>query len=212
MLQRQQLASGLIDNDPHGELMNEIDVQIPLRPFLVRGTLALPDQPRGLVLFASGRAAHDRGVRDRAVARALASAGIGTFVPVLLTPGEQPFDERTRVSRFDLDLLAGRLIVATDAMRAWPGLEDTAIGYFAAGAGVAVALLAAAERPSAVRALVLQDGDPELTGPALATVAAAMLHADGHLREDAGWADFARLTCDWFVRSLPQPRQIHENA
>jgi putative phosphoribosyl transferase len=182
--------------------VREVEVEIPLRPFLVAGALALPDQPRGLVLFVNGRAARDRGARDRAVAEALEHAGIATFTPVLLTPGEQSFDERTRMSRFDLELLAGRLVIATDAMRARPGLEETAIGLFAAGAGVPIALLAAAERPLAVRALVLEDGDPEVSGPALATVAAATLQTEGRLHHDAEWKDFARLTCDWFARSL----------
>ena len=183
--------------------MIETEVQIGLRPFVVKGALALPAEPRGLVLFANGRVAGDGRARDRAVADALQEAGIGIFTPVLLTPGEQSFDERTRLSRFDVDLFAGRLVIATDAMRARPGLEETAIGYFAAGAGVPIALLAAAERPSAVRGLVLENGDPGIAGPAQATVAAATLRAEGRLPDDTSWRGFARLTCDWFLRSLP---------
>jgi pimeloyl-ACP methyl ester carboxylesterase len=109
------------------------------------------------------------------VAGQLQSGGLGTLLFDLLTLREEAIDERTAELRFDIELLARRLVAVTD----WLGLDDRtkglSIGYFGASTGAAAALIAAAERPDVVRAVVSRGGRPDLAARALARVRAATL-------------------------------------
>jgi dienelactone hydrolase len=105
----------------------------------------------------------------------LNSAGLATLLVDLLTPDEETFDQRTAQLRFDIDLLAQRLIGATDWLTAHPDTRALRIGYFGASTGAGAALVAAAERPDVVGAVVSRGGRPDLAGRALAQVRAPTL-------------------------------------
>jgi dienelactone hydrolase len=105
----------------------------------------------------------------------LRQAGLGTLLVDLLTSEEESVDQYTRYLRFDIELLAMRLLGATDWLRQQPETRDLAIGCFGASTGAGAALLAAAERPDLVRAVVSRGGRPDLAGPALIRVRAPTL-------------------------------------
>jgi len=167
-----------------GEPTHEIAVRIPIRPFEIQGLLALPEAPVGLVLFAEGSGSSRFHPRNRFVAEALWQGHLGTLVMDLLTPEEEEVDDETHLLRFDVDLLAGRLIIATDWLRAQPLVRDLGVGYFSISTGAGVALVAASERSALIRAVVACGGRTDLAGPALVSVHAPTLlivGAEDHL-------------------------------
>ena len=135
----------------------------------------MPEGAGGLVLFAHGSGSSRRSSRNRFVAESLRRAGLGTLLFDLLTAEEAIEDEATASLRFDIDLLARRLIAATDWVSARPDLARLRLGYFGASTGAAAALVAAAERPDAVAAVVSRGGRPDLAGPYLIRVRAPTL-------------------------------------
>ncbi|WP_394848726.1 dienelactone hydrolase family protein [Pendulispora brunnea] len=141
---------------------------------LLEGELAVPQAPHGLVFFAHGSGSSRHSPRNRIVAQALRNdAQVATLLFDLLSPDEEQIDVRTGRMRFDIDLLARRLIVATDWARG--RREGERIGYFGASTGAAAALLAAAVRPNDVAAVVSRGGRPDLAGFALDRVRAPTL-------------------------------------
>jgi pimeloyl-ACP methyl ester carboxylesterase len=139
------------------------------------GDLRLPDQAHGVVLFAHGSGSSRHSRRNRYVAELLNEAKLATLLLDLLTREEEAVDMRTAHLRFDIDLLAGRLIVATDWLTRETDTRQLPIGYFGASTGAAAALVAAAERPDVVAAVVSRGGRPDLAGPALPLVRAPTL-------------------------------------
>jgi putative phosphoribosyl transferase len=137
--------------------------------------LSLPGTARGLVLFAHGSGSSRFSPRNREVARQLNEAGLATVLVDLLTPAEGAVDDRTRQLRFDITLLADRLIDLTDWLRVHGRTASLNIGYFGASTGAGAALVAAAQRPDTVRAVVSRGGRPDLAGQALARVRAPTL-------------------------------------
>ena len=131
------------------------------------GDLALPPGARRIVCFAHGSGSSRRSPRNREVAATLGAAGIATLLMDLLTADEGRLDDRTGELRFDIALLAGRLAGAVEWLAAEPATKDLAIGLFGASTGAAAALVAAAERPSLVRAVVSRGGRPDLAGIAV---------------------------------------------
>jgi putative phosphoribosyl transferase len=162
-----------------GVAVRETEVRIPLQPFVLHGTLALPDAPTGLVLFAHGSGSSRLSPRNRYVASALHEASLGTLLLDLLTAEEEVVDEETRQHRFDIELLSGRLVVAIDWLRRDERTQGLPVGLFGASTGAAAALLAATERPDEVRAIVSRGGRPDLAGPALASVRSPTLFIVG---------------------------------
>jgi putative phosphoribosyl transferase len=138
------------------------------------GTLTVPKQPQGLVLFAHGSGSSRVSPRNRRVATALVRAGFATLLFDLLTEDEERDDERTRELRFDIALLSGRLIAATAWAQQQPQVAGLPVGYFGASTGAAAALVAASA-VTAVRAVVARGGRPDLAGDALPAVRAATL-------------------------------------
>ncbi len=130
--------------------------------------LALPQEPRGIVLFAHGSGSSRRSPRNLYVASRLHLDGFGTLLFDLLTPREQLLDDRTRELRFDVPLLAARLRAATDTLASDHSLPPWR-GYFGASTGAAAALVAAAT-DQAVGAVVSRGGRPDLAGDALESV------------------------------------------
>ena len=145
----------------------------------VGGTLALPRQPHGLVIFAHGSGSSRRSMRNRFVAGVLTGAGFATLLMDLLTPREEVEDRVTAEFRFDIALLARRLIASTRAARSWSETHALPIGYFGASTGAAAALVAAARVPEDVAAIVSRGGRPDLAGEALAAVRAPSLFIVG---------------------------------
>ena len=145
-------------------------VRIPAGHVELEGTLTLPAEPVGVVLFAHGSGSSRFSPRNRFVARELQQAGLGTLLIDLLTRDEEAVDERTRHLRFDIGLLAERLVHATDWLQRNPDTQPLPIGYFGASTGGGAALVAAAQRPDAVGAIVSRGGRPDLVGPALSRV------------------------------------------
>ncbi|WP_437296796.1 phosphoribosyltransferase family protein [Sorangium sp. So ce426] len=139
------------------------------------GDLAIPERAGGLVIFAHGSGSSRRSPRNRSVAEALWRWGLATLLFDLLTDEEEAEDRRSAHLRFDVDLLARRLLGATDWALARPELRHLAVGYFGASTGAAAALIAAAARPRAVGAVVSRGGRPDLAGAALAMVRAPTL-------------------------------------
>jgi putative phosphoribosyl transferase len=150
----------------------------------VQADLFVPDAVTGLVVFAHGSGSSRFSSRNRAVAESLHRRHLGTLLLDLLTPEEEAVDVYTAEYRFDIERLGRRVVLATDWIEARRDIRSLPIGYFGASTGAAAALVAAAERPALVRAVVSRGGRPDLAGPALAKVKAPTLLIVGE-RDDA---------------------------
>jgi dienelactone hydrolase len=155
--------------------MTEELIRIAASPIVLAASLVLPADARGIVLFAHGSGSSRFSPRNRYVARRLNETRLATLLVDLLTTEEEMLDAQGALLRFDIELLAGRLIGATDWLRERPDTRHLPIGYFGASTGAAAALVAAAARPDAVRAIVSRGGRPDLAGSALALVRAPTL-------------------------------------
>ena len=150
-------------------------VEVPAGPVELAGNLSVPEGAGGVVLFAHGSASGRRSPRNRHVARALGEAGFATLLIDLLTPDEEEADRESGHLRFDVGLLARRLAGATHWLRRNPDTRDLPVGYFGASTGAGAALVAAAERPREVGAVVSRGGRPDLAGDTLPLVEAPTL-------------------------------------
>jgi len=150
-------------------------VHVTAGPIALEGNLAIPDGAHGIVLFAHGSGSSRHSPRNRFVASELQGRGLATLLIDLLTAEEEQVDMRTGHLRFDIGMLAHRLVVTTDWLANQAQTEQLKLGYFGASTGAAAALVAAAERPKRVAAVVSRGGRPDLAGPALPNVAAPTL-------------------------------------
>lgn len=155
--------------------VTEHEVHVQAGRVSLPGNLALTEDGQGLVLFAHGSGSTRFSPRNRYVARTLQEAGISTLLFDLLTDEEEAIDLRTAELRFNISLLAQRVAGAVDWIRENPTTAGLAIGCFGASTGAAAALVAAAERPEAVGAVVSRGGRPDLAGPVLPHVKAPTL-------------------------------------
>ncbi len=145
------------------------------------GDLVIPARAAGLVAFAHGSGSSRKSPRNRFVAGVLEAGGLATLLFDLLTPDEEAEDQHTRELRFDIDLLADRLVGATDWLARQGPVAALPLGYFGASTGAAAALIAAARRPEQVTAVVSRGGRPDLAGASLAVVRAPTLLIVGGL-------------------------------
>jgi putative phosphoribosyl transferase len=142
--------------------------------------LRVPAAAPGVVVFAHGSGSSRFSRRNRLVAGTLEAAGFGTLLLDLLTAPEAVADELTGEHRFDVAMLGRRVVAAIDWVRVHPNAPG-AIALFGASTGAAAALVAAAERPDAVRAVISRGGRPDLAGTALTLVRApTLLIVGGH--------------------------------
>jgi putative phosphoribosyl transferase len=141
----------------------------------MRGTLRVPPQRRGLVVFAHGSGSGRLSPRNRYVADVLHQAGLATLLVDLLTAQEEAIDRRTAHLRFDIPLLAARLVRAKDAAAGWRETAKLRVGYFGASTGAAAAITAAAAEPGGVAAIVSRGGRPDLARDALRRIDAPTL-------------------------------------
>lgn len=147
----------------------------------LEGNLVIPAGAQGIVLFAHGSGSSRHSPRNRYVASVLQQAGLATLLLDLLTAEEEEIDLRTRQLRFDIHLLAARVIGATDWLCCTTATQALRIGYFGASTGSAAALVAAAQRPQVVNAIVSRGGRPDLAGSVLNQVQApTLLIVGGH--------------------------------
>ena len=151
------------------------DVRLSLTGAELDGSLTLPEEARGLVLFAHGSGSSRHSPRNRYVAEILQAAGLGTLLMDLLTRDEDEVDRFTRQFRFDIGLLANRLTGAIDWLERQLATRELPIGLFGASTGAAAALRAAAARSDRVRTVVSRGGRPDLAGEALERVQAPTL-------------------------------------
>ena len=150
-------------------------IRVPFGELVLNGDLVVPDQAGGVVLFAHGSGSGRHSPRNRLVARVLNDGGLATLLLDLLTPEEEALDRETGHLRFDIDLLARRLVAATDWLAGDPRTVGLPIGYFGASTGAGAALIAAVERPDAVGAVVSRGGRPDLADQVLPLVEAPTL-------------------------------------
>lgn len=150
-------------------------VTVPAGGVKLEADVQLVDEPRALVLFAHGSGSSRRSARNRHVARALGARRLATVLLDLLTPSEDAADSLDAHLRFDIPLLARRLGDSTDWLMQLEPLRRLPMGYFGASTGAAAALIAAAERPDLVRAVVSRGGRPDLALRALGAVSAPTL-------------------------------------
>jgi len=141
----------------------------------LEGDLEIPEGAVGVVLFAHGSGSGRHSPRNRFVARELQAAGLATFLIDLLTPEEEGVDRHTAHLRFDIPLLAERLVASTRWLAVDPSTRELKVGYFGASTGAGAALVAAAEEPDPVGAVVSRGGRPDLAGDALPRVRAPTL-------------------------------------
>jgi dienelactone hydrolase len=150
-------------------------VQIRAGTALIDGDLSIPPRATGLVIFAHGSGSSRFSRRNRAVAQTLEEGGFATLLLDLLTRQEESIDIHTDEYRFDVDRLGHRVVAAIDWAAGEPEIAGLPIACFGASTGAAAAVIAAAERPEAVRAVISRGGRPDLAGDALPQVQAPTL-------------------------------------
>lgn len=160
-----------LSRDEHGQHV----VSIPIDTVTLEGALSVPENAPGIAVFVHGSGSSRLSPRNQAVARALRDAGLATLLFDLLTTEEETAERETALLRFDISLLAERLLAATDWLRLRPDTSHLQIGYFGASTGAAAALVAAASRSDIVGAVVSRGGRPDLAGNLLPQVNAPTL-------------------------------------
>jgi dienelactone hydrolase len=188
-------------------------VRIAAGPVTLDGEWCVPAGAAGIVLFAHGSGSSRHSPRNQAVARALQESGTGTLLFDLLTREEEAEDARDGHLRFDIGLLARRLVAATKWVARQPEGEHLGLGFFGSSTGGAAALVAAAELGSVIDAVVSRGGRPDLAGDALAQVDASTLLIVGErddvvlqLNEEA----FEQLRCKKELAVVPRATHLFE--
>jgi putative phosphoribosyl transferase len=153
----------------------EWEVEIPVGQTNIQGSLVIPDEAAGIVLFAHGSGSSRFSPRNRFVADCFHQRRLATLLIDLLTRQEEVLDMQTAELRFNIELLAERLGGATGWVVAYPHTRDLAIGYFGASTGAAAALMAAVDHADRIRAVVSRGGRPDLAMARLPYVKAPTL-------------------------------------
>jgi putative phosphoribosyl transferase len=194
-------------------VMSGRDVTVTSGSVTLRGLLGVPQDARGIVLFAHGSGSGRLSSRNNFVARALQDAKLATLLIDLLTEDEERIDAGTGQLRFDIAFLAKRLEAGTQWLAESPETRSFEIGYFGASTGAAAALVAAAEMPDHVHAVVSRGGRPDLAGEHLSKVEAPTLLIVGSrdvpvipLNEDA----LAQLRCEKKLDIVPGASHLFE--
>jgi len=191
--------------------MNE--VRIPAGRAMLDGNLTLVDQKKALVLFAHGSGSSRHSPRNQFVARTLNEAGLATLLFDLLTPEEESVDLYTREHRFNIGLLAERLVHATKWAKQQKQTADLRIGYFGSSTGGGAALVAAAELPNEIGAVVSRGGRPDLAGEALPKVKAPTLLIVGgedHVVIELNEQARAQMKCECKIEIVPGATHLFE--
>jgi len=177
----------------------------------LNGDLSVPEGARGVVLFAHGSGSSRHSPRNQFVASTIRDAGVGTLLFDLLTRDEEAVDMHTAHLRFDIGLLATRLIDATDWIKG--EMDYLNVGYFGSSTGGGAALVAAAELGETVGAVVSRGGRPDLAGDALPKVQSPTLLIVGGLDYpviEMNKAALARLRCEKELKIVPGATHLFE--
>ena len=177
-------------------------VRVPVGREFLHGDLSKPSNAQGLVVFAHGSGSSRYSPRNQHVAHVLEGSGLATLLIDLLTPDEEEIDQRTRHLRFDIPLLAGRLVAIVDWLKHQTDTESLTIGLFGASTGGGAALMAAAARPQSIGAVVSRGGRPDLAHKILHVVKAPTLLIVG------GNDDVVIELNEQALRSLRCPKQL----
>lgn len=195
--------------------MSGRDVAVASEGVTLRGLLGVPSGARGIVLFAHGSGSGRLSARNNFVARSLQEAGLATLLIDLLTEDEERAEAATGHLRFDIAFLAQRLVAATRWLTASTETRALEVGYFGASTGAAAALVAAAELPDNVRAVVSRGGRPDLAGDSLREVEAPTLLIVGSrdvpvipLNKDA----LEKLRCEKKLEIVPGASHLFEEV
>lgn len=181
----------------------------------LQGNLAIPAGSRGMILFAHGSGSSRHSPRNRYVADIFNKAGLATLLIDLLTPEEDIVDRRTQNLRFDIELLASRLVGATDWLRQSRTTCFLNLGYFGASTGSAAALIAATERPDLINAIVSRGGRPDLARGFLARVRAPTLLIVGSkdpLVIDLNREAFTHISAEKELQIVPGATHLFEES
>src|SRR2546423_9284057 len=182
------------------------EIQIPAGHAMLDGNFTDVDQAKALILFAHGSGSSRHSRRNQFVARSLNDAGLATLLFDLLTPEEESVDLYTREHRFDIGLLAERLVYATKWVKQEKQTQDFHIGYFGSSTGGGAALVAAAELPEEVGAVVSRGGRPDLPGQAMSKMKTPTLLIVGgpdHVGVDLNEQARAQMTCELKIDIVP---------
>jgi putative phosphoribosyl transferase len=192
--------------------VSERSVQIPTSGAI--GDLTVPHNPRGIIIFAHGTGSSRLSPRNRFVASVLQRAKLATLLLDLLTPEEEQLDLRTRQLRFNIDLLANRLVEGTEWLRHDDnGVGRLPLGYFGASTGAAAALMAAAQLADSISAVVSRGGRPDLAGSALSKVTAPTLlvvGGDDYAVIDLNEKAVKELQCEKRLQVVPGATHLFE--
>ncbi len=191
------------------------EIRIAIGDSFINGDLSLVPDAQGLIIFAHGSGSSRLSSRNQFVAGILHQAHFSTFLFDLLTKQEERIDIHTREFRFNIPLLAERLVLVTRWARMQKNLVDLPLGYFGASTGAAAALIAAAQLPQDIAAVVSRGGRPDLAGSYLPTVKAPTLLIVGQrdtevisLNNDA----YKQLTCHKKMEIVPGATHLFEEA
>ena len=189
------------------------DIKIPSGSAILEGELNIPDGAEGVVLFAHGSGSSRHSPRNQFVARTIREAAVGTLLFDLLTPEEEAVDIHTRHLRFDIGLLAERLVDATNWIKRQSETTNLGIGYFGSSTGGGAALVAAAELGEEIGAVVSRGGRPDLAGDALPQVTGPTLLIVGgfdyaviEMNKEA----YAQLRCEKEMKIVPGATHLFE--
>jgi dienelactone hydrolase len=188
-------------------------VAIPSGFVDLEGELILPDYASGVVVFAHGSGSSRHSPRNQYVAKVIREAGFGTLLVDLLTQKEEQQDAITGALRFDIDLLAQRLIGVTRWLEKQPATRSLKVGYFGASTGAAAALIAAAELGDRIAAIVSRGGRPDLAGNALHLVRAPTLLIVGGYDEMVIFLNneaYDKMHCVKEIRIIPGATHLFE--
>jgi dienelactone hydrolase len=191
------------------------DVQIPAGSATLDGNLTTVDQTKAFVLFAHGSGSSRHSPRNQFVARTLNEAGLATLLFDLLTPEEESVDLYTREHRFDIGLLAERLVYASKWAKQQKLTQDLRVGYFGSSTGGGAALVAAAELTEEVAAVVSRGGRPDLAGEALPKVKAPTLLIVGgedHVVIDLNEQARAQMKCECKIEIVRGATHLFEES
>jgi len=189
------------------------EVKIPVDNVALDGELIVPPGATGIVLFAHGSGSSRHSPRNRFVAGVIRRSGLATLLFDLLTPEEESVDIYTRHLRFDIGLLARRLVAAARWLETQRETGDLKIGFFGASTGGAAALVAAAELGDAVGAVVSRGGRPDLAGAALPRVMSPVSLIVGGLDHDViklNQQAYALLRCEKEMKIVPGATHLFE--
>ena len=199
--------------DELGTGAESITLQIPTGEVTLTGDLEIPEDARGLVLFAHGSGSSRRSPRNQAVAEVLCDAGMATLLFDLLTSHEEVDDAYTGHLRFDIGLLSRRLAIVTEEIADDPRSRNFGLGCFGASTGGAAALRAAAGLGGTIQAVVSRGGRPDLAGEALQYVKAPTLLIVGELDEEVlrlNEAAYAQLQCEKSLAVVPRATHLFQ--